>query len=335
MPRVRAVALSIVASAWFVLLPGLLVAARAATTPMPAIGLSVAPGPSADCPDAASIAAETARALGHDPFVPHHTSPSVRIAFDTTSDGFGARIVFSGTPTFSGRRVLPATAARCAALAEPLGLILAVALDEAVARSALGPARRASEAPAARARAALDGLDPKGQPAPPSRPWRIRLGPSIVARAFDTPRIALGSGFDLHLSRGAFALDAHVGLAHSLPAANAPTALTLSAHALACLSLGGFDACAGIRAGFHRFASSGLTPIDPPAIAPHIAPTLAFGAAIDLGPVDLRPTFSVALPLVRSRVAADGTALWTAPPLVAALHIAVLFPLGPSDESDP
>ena len=308
--------------------------ARAADLALPPVGLFVAAGPD-DCPHAAAIAAHTARLLGHDPFVEHHASPSVRIVFHRTSDGFGARITFHGTPTFAGQRTLPSTTPRCAALAEPVAMILALALDDAAQRDALLPARRDPESAVRALRETADGLAPPQPASPPSPPWRVRLGPSIVARAFDTPRIALGSGFDLHLSRGAFALDAHVGLAHSLPAPNAPTALTLSAHALACLTLGGFDACAGLRAGFHRFAASGLTAVDPPSIAPHLAPTLAFGAAIDLGPVDIRSTFSVALPLIRARVAADGTALWTAPPLVAALHIAILFPLGPApDDSD-
>jgi|GEM_PF-2714067 len=90
-----------------------------------------------------------------------------------------------------------------------------------------------------------------------------------------------------------------------------------------------FDLCAGLLVGFYHFSTNDLTPLSPPAITAHVAPTLTIGVRIDIGPVVLRPAIELGAPLVRARVTHDSAPIWTAPNFFVGLHIAFLIPTGP------
>jgi|GEM_PF-4741848 len=132
----------------------------------PRVGLIVAAA-APTCPDAATLTARAVLHLGHDPFIHAHHSPHIHITFSATPAGFRAELRLVGTPAFRGQRAFEARVTDCADLREPVALMLAMAIEDALARDALGPARRApTDAPPA-ARAAAEATPARPCPKQP------------------------------------------------------------------------------------------------------------------------------------------------------------------------
>jgi hypothetical protein len=267
---------------------------RSAELPALLIGFEWERRPNAwSCPNADSVQRATEKVLARHPFVDREqANVSIRGTVAATSDGraFEARLsLVAGDGTVVGERVLRSEGPNCATLADPLALVIGLAVDTL------------KQMP----RTTLRIRTPKPKP----EPWKGEVGPLAAAAWGLLPSTAVGFGLDGKVGMSSWWLDGTVSwfLPDEQQFENGPGGnfQALVASLSFCPTIVGpvveFRICLGAMGA--RMSATGIALNAPQTQASWMAGASARTMLLwHIGPtVAVEPSLGVVLPFVRDR----------------------------------
>jgi hypothetical protein len=275
----------------------------------------------ADCPDKQIVLDAVKARLGFDPF---REPPEIviRASVSRTGDDLVATTQLSEQGAQSGERRLVSRGADCSELASAMELEISIAIDPlSISREPAPPRPPAPITVVVASPPAVPSRPPALQPSTPK--FLLASGGAIGnVGASLAPALGFQAGFGLGSARWSVSVEGRADLPTSKDVEGGHITLSTLAGTLApCLHHGPFGGCLLVTAMALRGSGSDL------ADARQVTTALvAVGAraAVEIpsgGPFAVRAYLDVLSPLARTTLKVGGSAVWTSPPVSAALGL--------------
>jgi len=292
------------------------------------------------CPDPATIQAGVSARLGYEPFS-ERGGNLVRATIRQAGHGLEARIeMLDESGSLKAERKLVSHQRDCAELASSVELAISIAIDPFRLNAMPTVSGTREPGPEATPVRGQDSGAPSSQPLPtasvakeaavasePRRPLSGQVETGLLGSLGTAPSSALGfsAGVGVRVGDLSLAIEGRADLpaSASLRVGDASTSL-LVVSVVPCAHFRVMAACALVSAGALRAAGHGL--MDSRTVTlPYLAAGARLAAAIPLTTrLSLAIHGDLTTPLIETRVAVDGAAVWTSPILALALGVGVV-----------
>lgn len=284
------------------------------------------------CPNRERLVRAVAARLGANPFT-DEANEAVSVRVHRAGDSLSAQVVRSGPEGERGRRDLTSPTLDCTELFRALELAVAIAIDPraGLARPS-APSLPPASPPSSPIQAPAESpLPPEAVQALPQTPTHVHLGLGPSGSLGSGPTATLGLVLIAGLQHGSFELG--LGGRVELPSQLGLSPGNIRTQAVVgnlsvCLAVLFLRACALGEAGALRVTSEGLTPAVQQTA---VLAGLGGRVAAHFQPWEylaVRPFLDVTATLARTSVRADGAVVWTTPPAMGTLGVALSLASG-------